>query len=285
MNPKQEKINKIKTLLMGKQFNILIEKMDRLAQAIEKKPEPHIVNQVPAELRVSNIADMPTAMDVKNFPASQKVFIENHKDTQNVKIENHKEVQKVELTNGKEVQKVQLIGEEKTSSWAPVAIAHAVKGIVGAWVKLWEGGITVKLDDEERLKPLPVIVVDYRGKPVKMGGEVNIMGGFMPGSQSTGGAIGTGNSFGSGRKTSSTPGTAVPLAPSVTPCRKVVVTAFAGNTDAVYIGGTNVSGVSGQEKGILLTGIGMTTIEINDLSKIWMDVVSSGDGVSFSYIS
>lgn len=288
MNQKQEKLNRIKQLLMGKQFAMLLEEMKSLTGAISKKPEPHIQVVVPPQINVNNLSDVPTDIKVKNFPDLQKVLIQNEKDIQ-VFVKNHKEVQKVEVTNirEKDVQKVELTNAEKASGWVPTVVAHAVKGIAEVWVKLWNRGITVKLDADERLKPLPVIVVDVRGRPVNFNaqGQIVVSGGFMPGAQTHGGVIPTGTTIGAGRKTVTTAGTAEKLIAASTPCRKVILTAIPTNTGTVAIGDSSALATAGSERGVQLIGsFAREEIEIDDVSKIWIDASTNGEGVSFTYL-
>ncbi len=138
---------------------------------------------------------MPNEVDVKNLPDIQKVKIENYPEVTNVNVLNLKdiqgpEVQKVEIVSSpKEIlQRVTIDNTEKMASWAPAIIKVFFNGIA----KLWANGITVKLDEEERLKPLPVIIVDTRGRPkVDPPAQLVIPGGF--GRSGGGGSSGGGD--------------------------------------------------------------------------------------------
>jgi hypothetical protein len=69
---------------------------------------------------------------------------------------------------------------------------------------------------------------------------------------------------------------------TATPCRVVYIKAKSTNTGFCFIGGASVSA---------LTGIGLDVgdvcppIEIDDLSKIYVDVADSGDGVGFVFVA
>lgn len=180
---------------------------------------------------------------------------------------------------------IEQIGE-KASGWVPGIVAHAIKGMMGGFAKLWDHGLTVRLDDEERLKPLPVIMLDVRGRPIDLSkvGQTIIP---MPG----GGAHMRDSSppsfLTSGRRTVTNPGSPVQLMAqsSASLAKKVYITAPSSNGGYVYVGDLNVSAVSGSEKGVLLTPIGSVTIDINDVSKIWIDATVVGEGVTFTYVS
>lgn len=117
---------------------------------------------------------MPDTMEVTNFPAIQKVEVMN-KGVQDVKVTNLKDIElKVETQTVQfpEIQKVELVnlpteGSDKSATWAPEIILATVKSFSNFFVKLWQMGITVRLDASERLKPLPVTVVDMFGNPIR----------------------------------------------------------------------------------------------------------------------
>mgnify|MGYP007044001748 CR=1 FL=1 len=114
---------------------------------------------------------MPDSLEVQNFPKIQKVKIEDLPKTFDVNVLNQKEtkfpdVQKVLVVNESEIKNASSKdGFNGNGAMAQVAVA-VVKGLSNLWATLWAKGLTVKLDDEERLKPLPVIVVDTLGRPV-----------------------------------------------------------------------------------------------------------------------
>lgn len=123
---------------------------------------------------------MPDSLEVRNFPEIQKVKIENHPDVVKTNVLNLKDinikfpdVQKVQIVeNQKElIQKITIDNTEKVAMWAPKIATAIMKG----FANLWARGLTVKLDDEERLKPLPVIIVDTRGRPVGVQSPSNVV--------------------------------------------------------------------------------------------------------------
>ena len=88
-----------------------------------------------------------------------------------------------------------------------------------------------------------------------------------------------------GRKTVTTPGTAVPLVAVPTGCRKVVVTALITNSDYIVVGASTVVAAEAPRRGTPLTAGQSIEIEISDVSKIYIDAIIPGEGVSFIYLS
>lgn len=86
------------------------------------------------------------------------------------------------------------------------------------------------------------------------------------------------SSVGTGNKATVTAGTRVQLATS-TACVKVNIQAKASNSDYVYVGGSAVSATSG----IALSPTSSITLNINDLSLIYIDSAVSGEGVTYLY--
>lgn len=231
-------------------------------------------------------------VQVMNHPTVQRVEVENHIEIQRVKIENPTKVMDVRVLNLREpkfpaIQNVKIInirelnGGDKTSLWVPSVVKIAVESISELCIKLWKHGITVKLDDSERRKPIPVISVDIFGRPVQSPSAMVIPMGMGGRAVSQGAPT----SITSGRKTVTTPGTAVQLVSLGSVCRKIIMTAPPANGGAVYVGGTNVSAVSGSQKGLLLLPTGSATIDIDDAGKIWIDSEIASEGITYSYLS
>jgi hypothetical protein len=93
-----------------------------------------------------------------------------------------------------------------------------------------------------------------------------------------------------GRKVSTTPGTAVKLVAASTTCKRVVITALENNADIVVVGGSGVIAGTNNDGAGTRTGIPLfmnqaVVIDIDDVSKLYIDVVVSGNGVSFSYLT
>ena len=100
-----------------------------------------------------------------------------------------------------------------------------------------------------------------------------------------GGAITPPTSFTSGRAVVTTAGTAVPLAGVSTPITQVIVTAEIDNTNTVVIGGSGVVAALLTREGTPLEAGDSVTIDIDDLNKIYIDSLVSGEGVTFNYFN
>ena len=90
------------------------------------------------------------------------------------------------------------------------------------------------------------------------------------------------SSVGSGRKVVTTNGTAVALASS-TVCKKVIVTAEVNNTEEVTVGGSAVIGALLTRVGIPLEPGASEIFEIDNLSKLYIDSIVNGEGVTYIY--
>lgn len=86
----------------------------------------------------------------------------------------------------------------------------------------------------------------------------------------------------SGTKTVTTSGTAVALGSS-TAINSVVITALLTNTDMVVIGGSTVD-ITTNPGNQLYAGSSII-IEIDNLSKVYVDAAVNGEGVSFNYLA
>jgi hypothetical protein len=87
--------------------------------------------------------------------------------------------------------------------------------------------------------------------------------------------------IGDGSKVVTTAGTRVQLVASTTTCRYVVVTAKAANTNPIWVGGATVANGSGRP----LVSLQAEKIDINDVSKIWIDAETNGEGATFFYVA
>jgi hypothetical protein len=85
-----------------------------------------------------------------------------------------------------------------------------------------------------------------------------------------------------GRKTVAVAGTREVLAGS-TAIKKVDITALQANSGVVVVGGTTVIAAAGTRQGVPLRALDTITINTNNLADIWLDVLVSGEGVSFTY--
>jgi hypothetical protein len=84
-----------------------------------------------------------------------------------------------------------------------------------------------------------------------------------------------------GAKTVAVAGTAEALVASATPCKRVHITAEDDNTGKIYYGGSSVSSSVGD----YIFAAQSKTIEIDDVSKIFIDADTNTDGVKFTYVS
>jgi hypothetical protein len=91
------------------------------------------------------------------------------------------------------------------------------------------------------------------------------------------------SNIGTGRKVVTTAGTAVALVSTNTPCRRVDITAETDNTNPVVVGDANVVAAIATRKGTPLAAGATLTIYVDDLSKVYLDAVTSTEGVTFTY--
>jgi hypothetical protein len=84
-----------------------------------------------------------------------------------------------------------------------------------------------------------------------------------------------------GRKTSTTPGTAVAIRAALV-CKWVTVTALVTNTQQVNVGGSGVLGTLGASTGTPLLPGGSISLPVDNASKVFIDPRVSGEGVSFT---
>jgi hypothetical protein len=94
--------------------------------------------------------------------------------------------------------------------------------------------------------------------------------------------------MGSGRAVVATGGTPVQLSTASKACLSVTVTALSSNTGVVAIGGSDVVAAVGTRKGTALekgqSSKWTASLDgIDDLSGIYVDAVTNGEGVSFAY--
>lgn len=89
--------------------------------------------------------------------------------------------------------------------------------------------------------------------------------------------------IGDGRKTVTTAGTRVQLTATQTECQWVVVQALSANTTAVAVGGVTVVAASGTERGTVLLPLDAVKIMVDDVSKLYVDSRTSGEGVAYTF--
>jgi len=88
-------------------------------------------------------------------------------------------------------------------------------------------------------------------------------------------------SLADGRKTVTTAGTAVQLASSSARVNEVAITALSTNTGVVVVGGSTVVAASGTRRGQPLAPNQTVTLDVQDLSAVWIDSTVNGEGVSY----
>ncbi len=87
-----------------------------------------------------------------------------------------------------------------------------------------------------------------------------------------------------GRKVVAVTGTAIKLIATATTCVKVVVQALRGNSDDIVVGGADAVLTAGSEVGIVLPQFNSISIDIDDVSKIFINGAAA-NGVSFIYFT
>lgn len=91
------------------------------------------------------------------------------------------------------------------------------------------------------------------------------------------------STIGHGRKTVTTAGIPDALATN-TPARRVTIIALDTNTGAIAIGGTGVLAASGATRtGVILSAGDAYELDIDNLSKVYLDATISGEGVSYTF--
>ncbi len=84
-----------------------------------------------------------------------------------------------------------------------------------------------------------------------------------------------------GSKDVSSSGTAVQLVTADTPCRFINVFAKSGNTGNVFVGGSTVS----SSRGMVLEQARSTDwFPIDNVNKVYVDVATNDDGVTFAFV-
>ncbi len=236
----------------------------------------------------SVVFKMPTTTTVSNFPDTFKVHIVKNAKPLEVEIRNHPKIQDVRIVNSEgrdDVKKVEVTNAEKASAWVPEIVMLAVKGLTEMSVKLWKSGITVRLDDTERLKPIPVYIVGRDGKPANIGtgnNNTHNSGGMLP-MIARGGFNPTGSSMTSGRIV--IPASGAIAISGTQAAKKVILTSIADNGGAVAVGGSTVSTVSGSENGAFIYPTGSVTLEIDNANKVFVAGSNPGDIITFNVIS
>lgn len=126
---------------------------------------------------------------------------------------------------------------------------------------------TMKLDD-----------MQFRALAAGKGGGATFGGGYIRGGEHY-------TTVRDGSKNVTTAGTAVQLSSTSVLCEKVEVTAKIGNTDVIVVGASTVVAATGTRRGTPLDPGQTFTMYIDDLSKVYIDSVVSGEGCTFTHFS
>lgn len=122
----------------------------------------------------------------------------------------------------------------------------------------------------------------YDNSPITRVSLVDSTGQPDPSAGSGGSAAST---IGDGLKLVTTAGTRETLAASTT-CTAVTLTAKQTNTGTVVVGAVTVVAASGAgRRGTPLNAGDSLTIEIDNLSKVYLDVTVNGEGVTYTYLA
>jgi hypothetical protein len=89
--------------------------------------------------------------------------------------------------------------------------------------------------------------------------------------------------IGDGRAVVAASGTAVQLSTTPNIVTAVQVTALPTNTNLVWVGGPTVKAAVGQERGTPLSELDTFYMEVADLSRVYIDAITNGEGVTFTY--
>jgi len=98
----------------------------------------------------------------------------------------------------------------------------------------------------------------------------------------SGSSLSTPATVGHGRKTVASAGTAEALNAS-TACKSVVVTAETDNTGVIVVGGSGVLNTLASRTGTPLNAGESMSLDIGNLSAVFVDASVTGDGVTYTY--
>jgi len=91
------------------------------------------------------------------------------------------------------------------------------------------------------------------------------------------------NQMGDGRQVVAEAGTRVQLSSTSTKVSKVVVSAIPTNANYITVGGSTVVAAAGTETGKVLYPGDSETFFVDNLTKIYIDAVVSGNGCTYIY--
>ncbi len=76
-----------------------------------------------------------------------------------------------------------------------------------------------------------------------------------------------------------TAGTRVQL--SAVACKKIIITAKAANTGTIWVGGSTIAA----NRGIPLVALQNVTLEVSNVSAVYIDSTVNGEGITYAYLS
>lgn len=87
----------------------------------------------------------------------------------------------------------------------------------------------------------------------------------------------------SGRQVVAAAGTRVQLvnAAIVSTVRSVLVQALSANTGVIVVGDSQVVAAAATRRGVALTAGQSVTVDVDDLSDVWIDATVAGEGVTY----
>lgn len=89
--------------------------------------------------------------------------------------------------------------------------------------------------------------------------------------------------IGDGRAVVASSGTAVALSTTPNVVTAVQITALPTNSNKVWVGGPTVKAAVGQERGMPLDASDSFYMEVADLSRVYVDAITNGEGVTYVY--
>ena len=156
--------------------------------------------------------------------------------------------------------------------------------------------VSADMDRVNNENPLPVLMVDGKGKPMAFPGssggkadyftikDIRTSSGASVIDQDEGGIKiiePSRGSVGDNRRVVTTAGTRVQL--DAQACKRIFVQAESDNTGIIVVGGSTVVAAAGSERGILLFPTNGQWFNINNANLLYIDSTVNGDGVSLFY--
>ncbi len=290
----------------------LIFELRKMAIAMKENPMIQFVSNMPKEIAVSNLKDVPSEVSIKNIP--KEIKVSNFPDE--IKIAKPKWWKEPDK---KEIQKVEIVGKAEKPGWIDGAISGAVTALGGAiadtaaklfevsskfFAKLWAAGLSVRFD-----RPQQIVMIDpFTGTPIGKkdfgGGGGNTSHTFFnaAGRDPVGIKNNSGqkvnpatedkqapyDSVGNGNTAVTAAGTAVPLSATSVPCKRVFVQSHESNGDLtngglIVVGGSGVKAALATRAGRAIYPTNGDWFLISNLNLLYIDSVDNGAKVHYYY--